>query len=166
MFKIRSCIARTDLKNKAFSAHSMQDQILKVRVLASLGWANIGKFLLSVGDSGETISAARHQDVSQGALGVGVPAQNVSVSRFACRPSESKKDTNFTWRGRVWLHLPFNNLALQLRRPRADNAVSDTPLRAQRFAIPPTWQRSQNPPRLQKSKKSLQESLRTSLRGS
>ena len=34
-----------------------------------------------------------------------------------------------------------------------------------RVRTPPAWQRSQNPPRLKKSKKSLQESLRASLRG-
>ena len=35
-----------------------------------------------------------------------------------------------------------------------------------RLRTPPTWQRSQNPPRLKKSKKSLRESLWGSLRGS
>ena len=33
------------------------------------------------------------------------------------------------------------------------------------IATPPTWQRNQNPPRLEKSKKSLRESLWGSLRG-
>ena len=46
IFKIRACITRTDLKNKAFSADfwlfirsdfAAQDRILKIRVLTSLG---------------------------------------------------------------------------------------------------------------------------------
>ena len=37
IFKIRSCTARSDLINKAFSADFVQDRILKIRVLASLG---------------------------------------------------------------------------------------------------------------------------------
>ena len=39
-------------------------------------------------------------------------------------------------------------------------------LRFKKLRPPPTWQRSQNPPRLKKSKKSLRKSLWGSLRGS
>ena len=47
-----------------------------------------------------------------------------------------------------------------------DLALPQRALPATRVATPPTWQRSQNPPWLKKSKKSLRKSLWESLRGS